>query len=461
MDWLARTAPCGLVALSMDETIETVNDTFLEWLGLPADEVIGRSFLSLLDPSSKLFYEMRHAPVLRLEREARDATLTLVRGDGSGLPVLADSAVRGVGDGERILVAMFNATMRIANDQRALEVQRENERLARRLSVLQAASVVFSTAVSEDELCESLAEVACDAFDAPDAGIFLLDGEGRFVLRGGTNPLEEAMRDVESPGLGMRALNEGKVIVVRNLAEAEALSPALADAFRASRVESLTISPIIDEGHAIGVMTAFFQRPRPVEEVSLELKEALTKQAAQVLMRIRLQQRVQELAMHDHLTGLPHRKLFDDQLQDFLSEAVAEHGSLSLLFLDLDGFKAVNDVLGHPMGDALLAQVGRRIRATVRDVDAVGRYGGDEFVIACRRAGEDVAMQVAERVRAAIEEPFEGVPPQPAVSVSIGVAVVDAVGGLAPDLDHIVRVADTAMYESKATGRNRITLVRA
>jgi diguanylate cyclase (GGDEF)-like protein len=398
--------------------------------------------------------------VLRLEREARDAVLTLLRGEEAGVPVLADSVVRDSGDGDRIVVAMFDATLRSAREQRLLGAQRESERLARRVRVLQAASAAFTTADSELGLCASLAEVARDAFEAPETGVFLLDEDEQFVLVAGTNPLAGPLSKIENPGIAKRALDEGRIIVLRDVAAAEAFAFPLGAAFREARVESISVTPILDDGHAIGVLVCFFQRPREQEEVSIELKEALTKQAAQVLLRIRLQRRIREMAMHDNLTGLPHRQLFDEQLTEFLNEAVAEGGSLGVLFLDLVGFKAVNDVLGHAMGDALLAQVASRIRSTVRDIDAVGRYGGDEFVIACRHADDEVALAVAERVRAAIAGPFDGFPRQPAVSASIGVAVLGAGSPAAPSIDDIVRVADTAMYESKAAGRNRITLRR-
>jgi len=125
------------------------------------------------------------------------------------------------------------------------------------------------------------------------------------------------------------------------------------------------------------------------------------------------------------------------------------------MFLDLDGFKTVNDRLGHHVGDAILQQVAARLRNAVRVGDAVGRYGGDEFVVVCDAAGE-AAETVAERIRDEIRAGFveaQGFP----ISASIGIAVCSA--ECEATTDSVIGAADAAMYESKRLGRDRTTVV--
>jgi diguanylate cyclase (GGDEF)-like protein len=128
--------------------------------------------------------------------------------------------------------------------------------------------------------------------------------------------------------------------------------------------------------------------------------------------------------------------------------------SNALLFVDLDGFKEVNDSLGHEAGDAVLATIAKRIEHAVRDEDVVGRLGGDEFVVLCRSVGEDEATEIAERVRATTDGAIDVRGAQVEVGASVGVAM-SFVEEAAPLL---MRRADTAVYGAKRAGRGRVVL---
>ena len=157
-----------------------------------------------------------------------------------------------------------------------------------------------------------------------------------------------------------------------------------------------------------------------------------------------------ELALlrhYDALTGLPNRSL----LQDRLAEVQRTNGTaVALLFLDLDRFKAVNDAMGHAAGDALLVEVARRLLASVGPEDLVARLGGDEFVVLCRALDRNALVQLGERIRKAIEGPFEVFGKACNISVSIGIAVANQSDGL-----DLVQAADMAMYAAKKCGGNR------
>ena len=171
----------------------------------------------------------------------------------------------------------------------------------------------------------------------------------------------------------------------------------------------------------------------------------------------RRQQELVFMATHDALTGLPNRTLILDRADQLIARARRERQLCAALFVDLDGFKAVNDGLGHRAGDELLRSVAKRLESTIREADTLGRLGGDEFVILADgialAAGPEL---VAERILDALKEPFEiddAHNGRVAITASIGIAMAD--GHTAADL---LRDADIAMYRAKLAGKNRYTV---
>jgi len=164
----------------------------------------------------------------------------------------------------------------------------------------------------------------------------------------------------------------------------------------------------------------------------------------------------QHLAFHDVLTGLPNRARFRHCLETTIAEARRDRSRFALLALDLDRFKNVNDTLGHPAGDALIEQVGRRLVSAVGPHDTVARLGGDEFaVIQAHIDGEEDVLAVSERIIRAVQEPFVIDSAQVFVGASIG-AVIAPDYGL--DRQELSRKADIALYHAKASGKGRCSL---
>jgi diguanylate cyclase (GGDEF)-like protein len=159
---------------------------------------------------------------------------------------------------------------------------------------------------------------------------------------------------------------------------------------------------------------------------------------------------LQHLALHDPLTGLPNRALFLEQLQHAIARARRKGTPISVLYLDLDGFKSVNDTLGHEAGDELLVGVSDRLRRSLREVDTVARLGGDEFGILLEEELQG-ATQTAQRLVKQFERPWSLSSGYASVGVSIGIASRDG----EEELDELLRQADTAMYVAKASGKGR------
>ncbi|MFP4592730.1 bifunctional diguanylate cyclase/phosphodiesterase [uncultured Ralstonia sp.] len=163
------------------------------------------------------------------------------------------------------------------------------------------------------------------------------------------------------------------------------------------------------------------------------------------------QQRIRHLATHDTLTGLLNRSALEDRLQHALALARRNRSRVSVMFLDLDRFKNVNDTLGHQFGDLLLREVAARLQACAREADTVARLGGDEFVVMLESLDSLGTRRVAERILAAISAPFHIEGQELYLGVSIGIAVAPHDGD---DPNTLLRKADAAMYLAKERGRN-------
>jgi diguanylate cyclase (GGDEF)-like protein len=167
-------------------------------------------------------------------------------------------------------------------------------------------------------------------------------------------------------------------------------------------------------------------------------------------------QQIEHMAYHDALTGLKNRTGFHQQLQPALVTARGQGAGLALLFMDLDGFKAVNDTLGHEAGDALLQQVAQRLTHALRQEDVVARLGGDEFIVLMPRLTDTAELlKIATRISASIAEPYTLPGGEGRVTASTGLAIYPRDG---QDAETLLRHADQAMYRSKHAGKNRVTL---
>jgi diguanylate cyclase (GGDEF)-like protein len=186
---------------------------------------------------------------------------------------------------------------------------------------------------------------------------------------------------------------------------------------------------------------------RELEREHRALKQVLAERQS-------LQEALLHQAFYDRLTGLPNRALLFDRLQNAFLEAVRHQQALSMLFVDLDGFKSVNDRFGHAVGDQLLVEVAERMLSVVRQEDTVARLGGDEFTVLIKYPGSvDDAVGLANRILEKIVEPYQISHAIINISASIGVVMSYPRGDQPEDL---LRDADYAMYQAKSGGKAKI-----
>jgi diguanylate cyclase (GGDEF)-like protein len=190
-----------------------------------------------------------------------------------------------------------------------------------------------------------------------------------------------------------------------------------------------------------------------------ERLRGLAGQAAFAIHNARLLEEIRYQALHDSLTGLPNRALILDRVEQAMARARRDHVDMALLFIDLDGFKDVNDNLGHKIGDDLLRSVAARFSGTLRESDTVARLGGDEFVVLAEgmslAAGPEL---VAERLLEVLAEPFQlGGDNETSVTVSVS-ASIGIAAGERESSEELFRDADVALYSAKEAGKNRFVL---
>jgi len=242
-------------------------------------------------------------------------------------------------------------------------------------------------------------------------------------------------------------------------------SAALRSYFERAHILSLAAVPLCSGDRLLGTLTFASSTARSFAPAEVDFLVLLAEQAVLAIEWLHVHQDLRDanaalarVATHDALTGLPNRVLFLDRLTQTLARAQRSGGSVAVLFIDLDDFKAVNDSLGHEMGDRLLQAVAERLQRTLRTGDTAARFGGDEFtVMLADVANEAEATLVAERLRTAMQQAVEIAGQQLEVRASIGVAYSVAASTSAEEL---LRKADVAMYQAKARGKARSACYR-
>jgi len=270
-----------------------------------------------------------------------------------------------------------------------------------------------------------------------------------------------AGRDVASlrfgEGLVGRVADRKEPLTLRDGARDPRLS-AIETYPRAVSPCALLLVPLVTGGETVGV--AQFERDAPGTYSRRDMLRvrSLAGQVAATIANVRLHRDIYTQAITDGLTGLFNRRHMQSALADERLRAQRYGHSLSVIMLDVDGFKSYNDTYGHPQGDVLLKMLAVILREQTREVDIVGRYGGEEFIILLPETPKTEALRTAERLRCAVEAAiFPGFADDPEMAVlktiSLGVATFPAD---AEEMPALVKQADDALYRAKRGGRNQV-----
>ena len=335
---------------------------------------------------------------------------------------------------------------------------------ARRRGAATAALLGLARALAEPASAERIARiVACatpEILDVPAAAVLLWDpdaGTMRVAGRSGW-PMQASqlidgfeLRAEDSPGL-TEMLESPRPRII-SLDEASTI-PIMA-AFERLDVPAIAIAPInAHGGEFYGLAIAAVSDPAThLVESILERLNAIADQTATALQNSALLEHIRHQAVHDGLTGLANRALFDTEIDKALARSRRDGSPISVLFIDLDDFKSVNDRFGHGAGDHVLRTVAARLVETGRHGDSAARLGGDEFTMLLPGAGPSEAEIVAGRLHDAMRVPIPIGDHDLTMHVSLGIASYPDDGA---DPDAIMRVADRSMYHTKRNGRRPI-----
>ena len=454
-------SPAALLAISLHGTVLAHSAPLLRWLGAPETPgILGQNLVGWLSPASRLLYKTRVIPQLLETGRVREVVLEARDRSGARRPVLVNAELRVDDAGERVVyIAAVDAAGRVAFEQELVEARRAAGTAHDRLELLQDATSRLAVARGLDDLGETLVAAATRATHASWVSVRVVDHEradsDAAVRAWGAAP--PGVPDDEAPG------SRTSPTVCRDPGEIGAALPGPSAALREAGVEALVVTPILrgDDGAAsvVGEIRCWFRRPRTLDDDELDTLRSIAVQAERVVEHLRLQERLRHHALHDALTGLPNRLLFEQRLEQQLEAASRSGDACAVLFVDLDGFKGINDELGHATGDEVLRTVAGRLRRCCRAGDTVSRLGGDEFVIAASGVGPAAVEELARRVWASLRAPLDGAAAGAPLSGSVGALHwTPEPGSRIPSAEELSAAADAAMYEAKRSGKDRVVV---
>jgi diguanylate cyclase (GGDEF)-like protein len=389
--------------------------------------------------------------------------LVLARGGEEVFTRQEANLLRGMG---RVLTLALQA-LRVLGDERALRRHSETQALENarllatlrdRQALLERLSKIQRSIVQRADLGVVLDEVvsgAADFLGLDAVGLRLIDREDEELTvlvasRGmDVEQFPNGSRSHVRDGVGGRAVTQKRLVVAQH----GDCDPEVVAGLVCRSLEWAMAAPIFENGRVVGALSVGSRDPDRAYSASEEaVLLAFAEHASLALTDAKNYGAALHRAFHDMLTGLPNRALFLDRLEHAVARAAREPSTPSVLFLDLDGFKRVNDNLGHEGGDQLLVEVGERLRLCLRPGDTASRFGGDEFAVLLDDVDQDAATIVAQRVMSRLQAPFRVQNKDVSVSVSIGVATLREPG------EDLLRNADVAMYQAKARGKGQYEL---
>jgi two-component system, cell cycle response regulator len=383
------------------------------------------------------------------------------------VPVCERGHVRGVLCADRLTGEAFSpeeesvleaatATVLRATETERLFVQMERAKWEQ--SRLYRASQALGEALGEGQVLDASLRAVREIAEYDFAAVTTVEADGkRHFVRRAEGPLRERFEGLELQGataLAAMAVKNRAPLPYRGDYDADqqvVFSPKA----RLDGMQSLLILPLVVGDQAIGTLVIAAHRRDAFGSSVRPILEVISNQMAVSLANARMVRRLEELATTDGLTGLTNHRVFQEELETRLKSALRFGRPLSVVLLDIDHFKRVNDGHGHPVGDAVLKMTARLLLRCKRETDLVARYGGEEFAIVCEQTDQAGAELLAERVRRELEvESLQTEQGPLRITCSLGIATYPAD---AADKTELVARADQALYHAKRAGRNRVT----
>ncbi len=368
---------------------------------------------------------------------------------GLGRAIALGSRTLSLVDQERGMRA--SSEMQVAENARLLEALRGRQAILERLATIQRAIVAQEPL---HEIFDKVVAAACE-LSGDSAGMMRMrdmDGSDRSTVVSSIGLSAEflaAGRRIHDPGLGARAMQEGRLVVVDK--SSDPLTRQIPALWRREGLHAGMAAPVLQGATVIGSVGIGSSDPnRAYTARDQQSLLALAEHTSLALNHARALDDVAHEAFHDSLTGLPNRALFLDRLSFAVARASRSGKPVGVLFIDIDDFKTVNDSLGHRAGDELLRAVASRLKGCLRPSDTIARLGGDEFAVLVEEIDDAAdAATAAGRMLDSLADPIAVEGREVYVGASVGIAAGPE------DAETLLRDADLAMYRAKAEGKGR------
>lgn len=432
----------GIAAITREGRYSRINTAFERISGYPGEELIGATPAKIIAPEDvETVYE---SLAKALEGNVAEYETTIVRKDGTRRQALVKSTpivTDGIIDGIYSLVTDIT-------ERRELEANAEEQ--ARRIRSLYELASTRSTARKE---IERTIQFGAHSLEMDSAQVMRDGGDATFgiyaTVDGGSLKAGETIAFERT--IGAQALLKDQPVWIDDARSGMWSSHPIHEAFQ---IHAFIAVPIHVNGVPWGVLSFTSKGPRrlPLRDTDIDFVQLMAAKIGVSLERELRQEELSAMAFYDSLTGLPNRTLFLEHAGKALSRSRRDGSLVAFHYLDLDGFKAINDRYGHSAGDEVLREVARRLSFVIRDSDIVARLAGDEFVFVQNGViSEADALALARRVTHALGEPYELAGCTVQTGASIGISISPADGS---DVETLLKRADAALYQVKSHGKN-------
>ena len=449
---MIETTETGIYLLQ-DGRFQFVNRVLEEMSGYTSNELIGTYSIDYIHPKDRETVKHKTIEVLKGQSNL-PYEFRAIRKDWETVWLL-DKATSIEYQGKRsVLGTVMDITERKMAEAEILESARQMENLYN-------IAVTVSQTLNLIEMLENVLAKVLELMEIEAGGIFLVNTQTDELFlktyQGFSEGfVQDAKRMKVGKGFAGRVALTGKPLIVGNMSDDARFDPIV---LKREGFQSLSAIPIMAKEKIMGVLCVCSYGPRNYLEREIKVLGTIANQIGVAVDNSQLYERTVAIAFTDSLTGLYNRRYLMEQIEREFARALRNETAFSVIMLDLDGLKTVNDRFGHHEGDAILKELGRIIKADTRASDVAGRLGGDEFMVLAPETDSGEACDISERIRAQVEQyriEIDG--EEVRASISAGVASYPA---HASDINELLQKADEAMYNAKRAGKNRICLASA
>lgn len=444
---MLETAGTGIYLLQ-DGRFQYVNRLFEAISGYSNHELEGKYSLGYVHSDDREFVRRQAIDILK-GKSSLPYEYRFIRKDGAIVWVL-DRLASIPYDGKR---SVLGSLMDISEIKKAEAQILEH---SKQLETLFDIGIAASRTLEIEDLLDSVLDKVLKAMELDAGGIFLFDQQtNELVLKAHRGASQRFVKKVErmrlSEGFAASAALSGKPLIVPDVSLDSRLMHM---GIKNEGIQSFAAIPIVAKEQILGVMAVSSHSAQQFPQSATRLLTTITNQIGMAIDNARLYERALQLAFTDTLTGLYNRRYLLEELDREFARASRNESFLSLVILDLDGLKAINDRFGHNEGDVVLSRLGRILKRNTRASDVAARWGGDEFVLLAPDTDSQRASIIGERIRCQVERCRLMIAKQEiSISVSVGIASYPA---HASRLTELIKRADQAMYNAKGLGKNQV-----